>query len=60
LADSIVAAIEKVLSPEFQKIVAEGKTVFGEGGASMRIKELLKVTSLEGILLKRFHDLETT
>ena len=58
-ADSILIAIEKALSPEFQKIAAKGETFFGEDGASKRIKQVLKEASLEGILLKRFHDLET-
>lgn len=58
-ADSISAAINKVLSPEFQKTVGRGKTFFGEGGASKRIKQVLKDATLEGILLKRFHDLGT-
>lgn len=57
-ADSILIAIEKALSPEFQKIAAKGETYFGEDGASKRIKQVLKEISLEGILLKRFHDLE--
>ena len=56
-ADSIAAAIKKALSPEFQKVAAEGRTFFGEGGASKRIKQVLKVSSLEGVLLKHFHDL---
>ena len=58
-ADSILIAIEKALSPEFQKVAAKGETYFGEAGASKRIKQVLKEASLEGILLKRFHDLET-
>ena len=58
-ADSILIAIGKALSPEFQKIAAKGETYFGEDGASKRIKQILKETSLAGILLKHFHDLET-
>jgi len=56
-ADAIAAAIEKALSPEFRRIAAEGKTYFGDGGASARIKQALKTASLEGILFKRFHDM---
>lgn len=55
--DAISAAIERALSPEFQKIAAEGKTFFGDGGASKRTKQVLKEIPLEGILLKRFYDL---
>ena len=57
--DSILIAIEKALSPGFQKIAAKGETYFGKDGASKRIKQILKEISLEGILLKHFHDLET-
>lgn len=57
-ADAITVAIEKALSPEFQKVATEGKTFYGEGGVSKRIKIILKATRLDGILLKRFHDLE--
>lgn len=56
-ADSISAAIKKALSPEFQKVAEEGRTFFGEGGASKRIKQVLKASSLDGVLLKHFHDL---
>ena len=56
-ADAILTAVEKALSPEFQQLAAEGQTLFGEGGASKRIKEVIKEASLEGILFKRFHDL---
>lgn len=55
--DAISAAIERALSPGFQEIAAAGKTLFGEGGASRRIKQVLKETPLDGILLKRFYDL---
>lgn len=59
-ADAIMLAIERALSPAFQEIAAEGKTFFGEGGASRRIKQALKNTSLDGILFKRFYDLAET
>lgn len=56
-AESIVSGIKKALSTEFQRIVAEGKTFFGEGGASTRIKQVLKEAPLdEGVLMKHFHD----
>jgi len=54
---AITAAIERALSVEFQRTTAEGKTVHGEGGASKRIKQVLKETALgENLLLKHFHD----
>ncbi len=56
-ADSIATAIERALSPEFQMIAAEGKTFFGEGGVSKRIKQVLKEWPMDGILLKHFYEL---
>lgn len=56
-ADAIAAAIERALSPAFQKVAAEGITFFGSGGASRRIKQVLKETPTDGILLKHFYDL---
>ena len=55
--DAISNAIAKALSPAFQAIVADGQTFFGEGGASKRIKQMLKESSLDRILLKHFYDI---
>jgi UDP-N-acetylglucosamine 2-epimerase (non-hydrolysing)/GDP/UDP-N,N'-diacetylbacillosamine 2-epimerase (hydrolysing) len=57
--ESISSALEKALSPEFREIAARRNSLFGQGGASEQIKHVLKTTALEGILIKRFHDLET-
>lgn len=57
-AAAIAAAITKALSPEFQTIAARGESLFGTGGASTRIKEVLKRTPLEGILRKAFHTVD--
>lgn len=56
-SSSIVEAIRKALSPGFREITRTGTTLFGDGNSSTRIKEILKTASLEGILFKRFHDL---
>ena len=56
-AESIVTAIENVLSPKHQNIAAKRKSLFGHGGSSERIRQILETTSLEGILIKGFHDL---
>lgn len=58
--ESIASALEKALSPEFREIAANRNSIFGRGGASDQIKHILKTTALEGILIKRFHNLETT
>ncbi|MCX6027642.1 MAG: UDP-N-acetylglucosamine 2-epimerase [Chloroflexi bacterium] len=55
-AAAIVSAVQRALSPGFQKIAAKGETPFGSGGASKRIKRTIKEVPLDGILFKRFHD----
>ena len=57
-AVSILAALERALSPEFQKVAAQGETDYGHGGASVRIKEILKERTLNDILFKQFYDLQ--
>jgi UDP-hydrolysing UDP-N-acetyl-D-glucosamine 2-epimerase len=53
---SIVAAIEKALSADFQRLLPNVVSpYYGDGNASVRIKEYLKVASLEGILQKKFY-----
>ena len=48
----------RLVSPEFQEVAAQGETVYGHGGASVRIKEILKERTLNEILFKRFYDLQ--
>jgi UDP-N-acetylglucosamine 2-epimerase (non-hydrolysing)/GDP/UDP-N,N'-diacetylbacillosamine 2-epimerase (hydrolysing) len=57
-AESIVAAIEKALDPETQAVAAQRVSPFGDGGAARHIKEILLSVPLEGILMKRFYDLD--
>jgi len=57
-SESITYAIKKALSPEFQELVDRRNSLFGQGGASEQIKRVLRTTTLEGILIKRFNDLE--
>lgn len=57
-ADAIAAAVARALSPEFQAIAARGESLFGSGGASRRIKEVLKRTPLDGILRKVFYTVD--
>ena len=56
----IIAALKRALSVEFQQQLAEVQSVYGEGDASRRIKEELKHVGLEGILRKRFYDVDFT
>lgn len=54
----IEKAIEKALSAQMQEIAARKETPYGAGGASHKIKEILKSSDLDGILFKRFHNLD--
>lgn len=54
---SILTAIQRLYSPEFQRIVKKTKNPYGEGGASERIVHVLKTASLNELIKKPFHDL---
>ncbi|TVL99725.1 MAG: UDP-N-acetylglucosamine 2-epimerase (hydrolyzing) [Candidatus Brocadia sp. WS118] len=53
----IVEAINKALSESFQQILPSVMNPYGEGGASWKIKNIIKSFNLEDILKKSFHDL---
>jgi GDP/UDP-N,N'-diacetylbacillosamine 2-epimerase (hydrolysing) len=53
----IVDAIEKLYSADFQAGLSEVQNPYGEGGASVKVVEILKNVSVEDILKKTFHDL---
>ena len=55
---SISAAITKALNPEFRNSLQSMENPYGKGGASYRIKEVLKDFDLSSILKKSFFDLE--
>ncbi len=55
--DEIIGAIRKALSEPFREVVENSESVYGEGNASVRIKDTLKRYPLEGILFKSFYDL---
>jgi UDP-hydrolysing UDP-N-acetyl-D-glucosamine 2-epimerase len=55
--ESIVQAIQTALSPGFRSVLERTTSPYGDGNASERIKTYLKNVQLEGILMKRFHDL---
>lgn len=57
--ESIVTGIKKALSPEFKNSIAGVKSSYYAGGkASVKIKDKLKDVNLEGILKKKFRDLD--
>lgn len=54
---SILESINKALSPEFRASIQDLENPYGAGGASKKIKEILKSYPLGGILKKNFFDL---
>ena len=55
--DAIAAAVSRALSPEFVAIARNAENPFGTSGVAERIRDCLKTVRLDGILMKRFHDL---
>jgi GDP/UDP-N,N'-diacetylbacillosamine 2-epimerase (hydrolysing) len=56
--DSILAAIRKLYSKEFQDKLRNVKNPYGEGGAAEKIKKVLKEKDLTDILKKQFYDIK--
>lgn len=54
---AIIKAIEKATSDEFREIASRTQNPYGSGGASKKIKEILKTTPLEGLLEKHFFNI---
>jgi len=55
--EAIAAAVDRALDPAFRRMAAAAETPYGCGGAAERIAATLRDVPLDGILLKRFHDL---
>jgi GDP/UDP-N,N'-diacetylbacillosamine 2-epimerase (hydrolysing) len=54
--DSIIEAIQEIYSDTFQASLTSVINPYGVLGGSAKVVEILESTSLEGILMKRFHD----
>jgi UDP-N-acetylglucosamine 2-epimerase len=54
---AIFSAVERALSDRFREIARRRQSPYGTGGASVKIKEVLKQVDLDRILLKSFNDL---
>ncbi len=54
---AITTAIQKALSPEFQRSLPDVVSLYGAGNVSFRIKECLKNMALDGIIIKKFYDM---
>jgi len=56
--ESINKAFEKLYSKDFMDILRNIENPYGNGGASKKIKDLIKTFNLNGILKKTFFDLK--
>ena len=56
--ESILSAIRKLYSKEFQNKLKDVKNLYGAGGAAKKIKKTLKEVDLSDILKKEFYDTE--
>ena len=56
--ESILTAIRKFYSKEFQDNLKNVKNPYGEGGAAEKIKKILKEVDLTNILKKQFYDIK--
>jgi GDP/UDP-N,N'-diacetylbacillosamine 2-epimerase (hydrolysing) len=54
---SVSNAIKLALSPAFREKIKGVKNPYGEGGASKKIKQVLKEVPLNGIIRKQFYDI---
>ena len=54
---SILAALDKLYSPDFQKEMCEVKNPYGDGGASGKVVETIKNYTFDDIVKKSFYDL---
>jgi GDP/UDP-N,N'-diacetylbacillosamine 2-epimerase (hydrolysing) len=54
--DAILDAFNRLFSEKFQKTLETVENPYGNSGASVRIKDLLKSQALDGLLKKAFYD----
>jgi len=55
--ESLSRAFDKLYSKKFQNILKEVNNPYGNGGASIKTKEVLKHVDLENIVIKEFKDI---
>ena len=55
VTESIIEAISKLYSSEVQQALRDSFNPYGEPGASKALVNILEITSLDRILMKRFH-----
>jgi UDP-hydrolysing UDP-N-acetyl-D-glucosamine 2-epimerase len=57
---SIAAAIRRAISPEFNAGIKDQINPYGSGNAAQKIVAHLKTVELDGLIMKRFHDMPET
>ena len=57
MINDICTAIAQALSPDHQAVVAGSNNPYDAGETASRIVSVLAEADLEGIVLKKFHDL---
>jgi UDP-N-acetylglucosamine 2-epimerase len=55
--EAIAAALERLRSPAFRQSLDDMTNPYGEGGATERVVDVLRDHPLDGLLMKRFHDM---
>jgi len=56
--ESILMALSRIYSKKFQETLSDSINPYGEGGASQKIISIIKETSLDKILKKKFYDVD--
>jgi len=56
--DSIIKAFKEMYCDNFKNILSNSINPYGDGGASEKIKEIIKDINLKGILKKSFFNIE--
>jgi UDP-N-acetylglucosamine 2-epimerase (non-hydrolysing)/GDP/UDP-N,N'-diacetylbacillosamine 2-epimerase (hydrolysing) len=56
-SQSIISAIKKALSHEFQIMLPGVSSLYGCGHTSAQIKEFLKTVDIDTVLMKKFYDI---
>jgi len=55
---AISSSLAELYTKDFQQKIKSIKNPYGDGGSSLKIKEILKAVNLNNILKKKFYDLE--
>ncbi|MEQ1530170.1 MAG: UDP-N-acetylglucosamine 2-epimerase [Methylococcales bacterium] len=55
---SLLAAFQRLFSEQFSSLLKQVENPYGQGGASIKIKNILKQQPLAGLLKKHFYDIK--